>query len=678
MPYTPSENLSVNIVLTNDLSGTIDNPYVVSVDNITKGILHVEHGGTGLSDIPYGSIVIGDSENSVTTLTGSGNDLLSWSDESGSWVPKTFDIISSLEMSTEENDLFTILDESSGTEKKFNFLINEQQPNKFLASPTGSVGEITARQIHASDLPAYFENITINDSEFSGTFIGEAQFSSMTGDGSGLSNLTSSQILNFQEDVASLFYLGPHEFVQASIETASLGTVTISDLMYATGAFDGEFIGDGSSLENLIAGNIVNLKEEVLGYLSGGFGIEISEEGVISAPNIIETYSSDYNIEISQSAQELYFSLSDSLQLNNITASNIIAQSLTVPTLELQNINVNSIIAEEISGTFYGDFLGSYSGGGENITNIPNSSLENSFITINGNQVSLGDEINVSGISEIVSTNSNILVSNSGSSVLLEQSLAPVFTSVTASAIEVETLEADYIYGDGSNITNISLENINNATVQNLTCSSTIIENAEIFNIFADSIQANYLSGNGANITNIDVANIPGLPYLFDRVFTGSLNITVATNEYQETIATLKNNISLTSVTASFSGDGSRLTNIQTPIVKKYNGTNLSIGNIVTLSTFSEVSKATNLTKNLPIGIVSEVDGNIITVQLAGVCQILNNLSNQVIGESLYLGADGDAVRYESLQPNCYAIQIGTIVENNQILINIKNLWKIK
>lgn len=40
---------------------------------------------------------------------------------------------------------------------------------------------------------------------------------------------------------------------------------------------------------------------------------------------------------------------------------------------------------------------GSFSGSGANLTSIPNSALNNSSITINGTQVSLGSSIEVSG-----------------------------------------------------------------------------------------------------------------------------------------------------------------------------------------------------------------------------------------------------------------------------------------
>ena len=55
--------------------------------------------------------------------------------------------------------------------------------------------------------------------------------------------------------------------------------------------------------------------------------------------------------------------------------------------------------------TFQGQVIGSFSGSGANLNSIPNSSLSNSSITINGTSVSLGGSINVGDITGVSAGN---------------------------------------------------------------------------------------------------------------------------------------------------------------------------------------------------------------------------------------------------------------------------------
>ena len=118
MPYnTSNTNILVNVTLGGDVSGSLENMKVVSVENVKNGVLDVKNGGLSVSSIPQGTILIGNGENEPTFLSGTQNDLIVWSD--GGWTSKEIDIISSMSLDIEENDIFQIENNSNGSNKKF-------------------------------------------------------------------------------------------------------------------------------------------------------------------------------------------------------------------------------------------------------------------------------------------------------------------------------------------------------------------------------------------------------------------------------------------------------------------------------------------------------------------------------------------------------------------------------
>lgn len=684
MPYTPTDRTSINVILSNDLSGTLDNPSVISIANIKNGILSVQNGGTGLSELTSGSLLFAKDVNTIVPFTGSNDDIITWSDQSGGWVVKQIDIVEDVNITSEQNQIFEIIDTSHLKNKNFSISFLDNIPNLFLASPTSSNGKLSLRLITSADLPDYYENISIANSDFSGTFSGSysgvGNFESISGEASRISNLSSSQILDFDDRVISLYNQGPHTFYSASITTASIGTLVVEDLANITGAFEGYFIGDATELENIQTDNIMDLKEVILSYFSGGVGITF-DSGTISAPNtIFDITSLDNNIVVSETNNNIYIGLSSSITASKISSEEITTDILNINNLTLQQLSSSYIFSNYISGNINGSFTGTYFGSGENINNIPNTSLENSFIIINGNQINLGDSVQVSGISTVSSSNQNLsaIIDASGSILTLAVSNNPSFSSLTSDHVDTNTISASYFHGDGRYITNLNFQNVGNVSADSITSSNFSANDADIYRLGVTILSASSVSGDASGLYNIDANNIVGLESLVQQRFINGSNTTVQENINNEIYFNLNNNINLSSVTASFSGDGSRITNLQSPIFKQFIGTGFSAGDIVSIVNENTIIKSSFLNSEVPYGIISQISGNNIFVQTNGICNIASTFTNSDIGTIVYLGNNGNCIKYEDIPLNSYAVEIGTLVSTNKVVLNFKKLWKIK
>ncbi len=701
MAYDPNNTFIIDLKLTEDLSGSLYEPYVISVEHVVSGVLNVLNGGLGSSSIPYGSIIVGNNSDVPVFLTGSSNDILMWSQESSSWIAKNIDIVESIDITSDQNNIFSIEDISVGEEKKFNITFLTQSYGLFLASPSASNGSLILRRIQKEDLPSIFENITVIDSEFSGTFTGSVLATKLIADGSQLYNISSSQIIDFEERVTDIATSLPNIYSNIYAQTASFVNANIENANIS-----GSFIGDGSGIVGIVTTNIVNFSDEVRGQFSAGSGILI-ESGNISAPLAsLEIVSGDTNINISSSLTERIVTLSSSVTLSNLTASNASINSLTTNILNINNLNSQIISSSYITGNMYGSFFGSYSGSGNLISSIPNSSLVNDSIFINGNAIKLGESVQVSGISSVSSSNPNIITNLSGSVVEIGLQNNLSIPYVSSQYLSSSEIYGGKYYGDGSSLTNINLsdpqilrslllvEQYNivtssdgeirlNRNIDVDIVTSSIVRSTNIIcndTVYSDLVSSSNFYGNGFNIYNIDAKKIVNPNDIFESlVFVGGNNIQTQTDISGTTVVDLNNDISVTTVTASFSGDGKNITNLTSPRYKIVNGSGFSIGDVVCYTT-SGLNKADYRydSTNNPIGIISNISGNFLSVQLDGEIYIDNLNSSSLSGKIFYLGPTGSVLQYGSINSGNFAVKVGTCTESGKLMIDFKKLWKVK
>ena len=101
--------------------------------------------------------------------------------------------------------------------------------------------------------------------------------------------------------------------------------------------------------------------------------------------------------------------------------------------------------------TFVGQIIGSFSGDGSSITDIPNSGLDNSAITINGTSVSLGGSINVGTVTSVGIT----------AGALIDVSNSPITTSGNITvAVDLSELTTSTTNGDGDFFAVIDSSNV--------------------------------------------------------------------------------------------------------------------------------------------------------------------------------------------------------------------------
>ncbi len=629
-----------NILLDNDLSGTLDNPYVVSISNVKFGILGVENGGLGTYSLPSGRLLLGNGILPPVFLSGSDGDFLSWSSDSSSWISKKTDNIKSLNIFLDNNQLFSLIDNSSGSTKTYNIVYNTVEKSLFLGSPENNDGTASFRAIYSSDLPDNLYNKNLFNSFLSGTFTGSIYAESLYGDGSNLYNLSSSQVNDFENRVQDILLNEELTFNNIDILTGTIQNAVINNGTFY-GTVSGTLIGDGSEIENLSINSISGLYDYIETFFSGGNGVTINSGTISVDSEIVQITSSDINVNILNSGNYKIFSLNENVSINSISAS----------TANLVNISSNNIYSNILSGNIYGNFNGIYTGPGTNIdsNSIENSSLKNNFININNNRVELGQSIQVSGISNVTSSDNKILTSLSGDTVTVNLN-----TVLDIPYLTTDYLSSSQIVGDGSGLTNINISNI--ASISNLipVDEQNIIFNNGVLSL-TESINVQNIYSPKAYIVELDVYSISG---------SGTGLIDIDANK-------LINTASLISKIAS---------EIPASPIRNYSTTaSFNVGDIVCMTT-DGIQKASNLLKStsVPIGVVSSVNNNSIFVQVNGNTFFSNSLISQTSGTIIYLGQDGDGVLYSSIPINSFVVEIGKISEQNKLEINFRKLWKLK
>lgn len=508
-------NLS-NLNVYGDLLGSVLSPKVISVGNVEYGILNIENGGTGLSIIPNGQILIGQ-DGKIGFITGSHGETLLYSVIEDKWITGKTSGVNDIFINLEENPIFSIISSSDiNNVKTFDILFKSQQEEGFLVSDFSGSNKLAIRKIRTTDLPTTFDNLILTnvyssgshqgnfignfDGNLTGNFIGTVS-GTIIGDGSQISNLNASNISGINDAITNVL-TGTEELI---INRASISELNATSASIA-GVFYGNFFGDGSELTNL---------------------------------KVKEIYSNSPNITISQDGE---INFSETLSLSG-------------------SLSADEVYSNKIIGYFYGD--------GENITNISNESLRTPFITINNLPIYLGESAFIGADFGAISESDNLTLIYENNLLTVNMLNDITLNSISADNITAEEFNGTF-YGNGQNITNINYNNITNleqyiknvAAVenildgQNLVYDNDIIKlndnvvlasaqignasgeniiftsgtfnevNAYRFNI--QELSATYLYGNGSQITNILYDNIPGLSQFVKNQITGSDFINVS------------------------------------------------------------------------------------------------------------------------------------------------------
>lgn len=590
-----------------DLTGSIFSPQVKSISNVITGTLAVVNGGTGLtsvgtsgsalvsngSSLVYATVSGGGGLSTVYTsgsITGSGEisnpvslkDVISLTSVTASFSGDGLQItnLTASNITNFQNDVRNQF--SSGT----GIIINNGQisassiPNSSLQNSsitingssislggTINVGDITSISAGTNmsgggtsgditlNLASTLTALTsVSANSFTGSLFGNASTATLATNAQTASYVaTGSAIATFTNDVRNQFTAGSNITITNGIISSTSGgggtsSVSSSGNITGSGLSGNEIrlveninITTGSfSFNNLNSSYLINSKfAQVVGETSslGNTGsATTSVNGLIStvnagtqlslnAPSIFISASSAANVNVANGTGILSVTASrvdinGDLYVNGVqitgstgsgdvvTSGNITGSGTSGNPITLQpNISLTSVTASYFTGSgFY-------------LNNIPNSALQNSSVTINDYPLSLGQSFNVI----------------TGSSNLTSSQVANTFTIGIKNDVTFQSVSASF-FGNGSQIGNLTASNISN---------------------FTNDVRGQFAAGTNIDITNGVISSTGGGGI---SAVSSSGNITGSGTSGNP--ITLKDEISLSSVTASFSGNGSLITNL--------------------------------------------------------------------------------------------------------------------
>lgn len=520
----------------------------------------------------------------------------------------------------------------------------------------------------------------INNLNISGTVSG-----SFVGDGSGLSGVTSDNFTDFANNIYTHLSAGNN----IDITTESNKVVISSNALMSIFTDNTNLSGNGTAEDPVILkNNISGLNSIETTYLTSSY---------VYVPNNIKingTASIAFIETISQSSLQIgdkyIIILSGGADHVSLDRSGILWGSGSAgPTVDENGANAYvkySQVSDQLEifpglkvvGAFSSSngITGSFAGDGSGITSIPSSAVDLSLYAklddVSGTfaskqsitssftsptQVSSAVENYV--INEIYDTFAELRTDNYFTSSQYIQGLISASAGISGS-----------FYGNGKLLTHITSSNIDNfindVRAQHSAGDNLSYEDGSFRlknNIQLNSVTSSF-SGSGLNISNITASNIQNFNFDILSKFTSGSNLTYITSSESGTYQ-LNDNIQLSSVTSSFSGDAANLLNANPKIVFNYAPQAIQVGHIVALSS-SGLMKSDNLNNLLSnaIGVVCYSGSGEIHVQTAGEIELNVIDGTYTTGTVIYVGDVGHGTTYPELVTGNYVTQIGYISGN--------------
>jgi hypothetical protein len=721
MPYTQTLTYNTDVALYGDVTGTLNSTIVRSIANVSDGLLGLNNGGIGISSVPYGALLVGSSSTKLNYLTGSENDVLTWTYAHG-WQPKNYDLKYVFSIILEENDLFSYTTSSAANNFSASFSIIEKTRNSVYASPISSSGKPTFRSLVSEDLPANITNKSFTDSIFTGSMSGslygsfsgsieleEVSASFLTGDGSGIVNILGDNIYDLDIKINNFLESRVINLRDASIQSASI------DYLYANGDFIGNFFGDGSSLYNLRSDAISDLSSVIANSFIAGNNVTILD-GVISAKDQTKLSAEDSTIILTEFLGDTAESASTKIKVN----SNLNILNLNSPTISSSYISSDSAsfvktTSTTISGSeIYGSFFGNAAG----LTGISVDAIDRNYIIINNKLIKLGESASISGIAGITG-DQNITSTNINGNVSLALKPELNINKLTSVDINSNTVSSSLFYGNGFNLTEIDANKIIN--LNNLITSSIKLDEQNIlFNSDKEISLSQNIQVNSLNTNNIYTAGINAISGTYTSLTVDAItasNILISQIEIQSLqgdgsgLYNLRpNNIFgfSTAVRAAITGSSTILLNNGTAsirsvpvaliesssiIINDYSaslGSKYYINNIGSIKTTGSVapgrpywmSGTTPVLADARYKSSSDIFG-IASQNINGSYEFVNNglvsssqISSFAINENIYLGPTGSYSTFSNVPVGSYYILVGKKVDSDKISVSLKKMWK--
>jgi hypothetical protein len=316
-----------------------------------------------------------------------------------------------------------------------------------------------------------------------------------------------------------------------SLKDTITGLTSVSSSGF-TGSFTGSFAGDGSQLTNLTASQLSNFTTDVRAQFTAGSNVSIvngviSSVGSGSGGGDITSVVAGTNLSGGGTVGDVTLNLNDTLTgLTSVSASSLSGA------LKGDGSQITNLTASQMAG-FQNDVRSQFSagtgivinGGEISASNVPNSSLQNSSITLNGTSVSLGGTKNDLGVVRVIQAGNNIGVTGGSSataSVSLSSSLIGL-TSITSSQLSASNVSLTGSFkGNGSQLTNLT---------------------ASQFTGFANDVRNQISAGSGVSIVGGKISSL----------ITGGSNFSITNGaDGAANIINLSPSIQVTAITASF------------------------------------------------------------------------------------------------------------------------------
>ena len=445
-------------------------------------------------------------------------------------------------------------------------------------------------------------NITSNTVQFTNVDVGlvatgNVQANYFIGDGSQLTNLSLQQVTD------------------GGNVTSNTVLLTNTDVgLVATGNVEARhFIGDGSQLSNIAS----DLQA-------------ISDNGNVTSNTILLT-NTDVGLVATGNVQARHF-IGDGSQLSNI-ASDLQAISdngnVTSNTILLTNTDIGLVATGNIHANY---FIGDGSQL-EGLSSTLEDVVTNSNITSNTVQFTNTDV----GIVATGNVQANYFIGNN-----LDINGTANFDSITVTNSEVGVVatgnvEAAYFIGDGSELTNITLQQVTDTS--NTTSNTVLLTNTDVGLVATGNVQANYFIGDGSQLTNVSLQQVTDIGNVTSNTIQFTNPTTAFTTDLTSNVGLKLEQLANVNITTP-----------QTDHLLVYDGSDWV--NEYNIHNFIKVHNTTGSTlyKGNVVYIVDSFNNNVANVALAKADSASTMPAIGLIHEDVLPGQEGSAVAYGKVQ----------------------------